>query len=187
MADTNALNVDIHWTHYNHDRHNATGSVGGAFAAFEIDRVLQFGYRLKVNLPKQMFDTSKAESFHITMDEAKEAAKPYASAFYVNFADSVLSHPAIRHIDKVTRFDFPAQLCHGDCKFYGGDGQHDDIVMEKHADNAWTISLPRNGWLYVNPSQDWDEPTATLDDPASARFLWPLEEGLEQVHFMQCG
>jgi hypothetical protein len=40
------LNVEIHWIHSNGDPHNATGSVGGAFAAFQIDRVLSDGYRL---------------------------------------------------------------------------------------------------------------------------------------------
>lgn len=201
------LNVEIRWIHYNSDPHNATGSVAGVMDAFVIDRVLPGAYRLKVNLGRPFSSLSRGmESFHPDMEGAKATAQPYAAKFYRAFAISVTGHPAIRHIDKVARYDFPAQLCHEDCDFYGGDGQHDDIVVEKHAANAWTISRA-DGRLYANPSQEWATPaTVTLgkrgsealaqhgiDVPAGMKapwlegFLWPLEEALEQVHFMHCG
>jgi hypothetical protein len=180
------LDVKIRWIHYNNDSHNASGSIAGASTAFTIKQVLPGAYRLTNHLPKGSSDYGDADTFHTSMEVAKEAAKPYASAFFQVFADTVINHPAIRHIDKVTRFDFPGQLCHEDCRFYGGDGEHDDIVTEKH-DGGWSISNPRTGWLFVNPSQDWEEPRERLSHPDSARFLWPLEEALDQAHFMQCG
>lgn len=182
------LHVDINWIHYNGDTENATGFVAGA-TAFVIKNVLPGGYRLTVNIPEPMYMSRwERESFHTSMDAAKDAAKPYASTTFRNLASAVVKHPAIASIDKVTQFLFPAQLCLGGCEFYGGNVEHEDIMVEKHTDSGrWLISR-NDGRLYHNPSQEWLAPTTTGTDMAwLADFLWPLEEALEQAHFMHCG
>jgi hypothetical protein len=182
------LHAEIHWIHYNKDPNNATGSIGGAHAAFTIKQVLPNCFRLKVNLPEGFREIRDDEYlYRPTMDEAKDAAQPYADRFFQTFADSVLSHPAISYIAKVSAFHFPAQFCHENCAFYGGDGQHGDVDVERvgGTDGKWAIS--RDDGCLFTVSQDWETPHAVLANPASEHFLWDLGEALEQVHFMHCG
>lgn len=179
------LDVPVSWIHYGDDPHNATGFLAGA-AAFEIKQVLPGCYRLVVNLPKSMYSVWGGEEFAPSVDELKEAAKPYASRAFRALAGAATQHPVIQALDKVTAFHFPAQLCHEDCDFYGKDGKHEDVTVEKVGGTEKWVITKGDGKL-CDRFQQWVAPRAVLGDPLSEPFLWDLNAALEEVRFMHCG
>lgn len=186
------MNVDIVWIDYGSSGLGISGEFGGTnFTGFTIDEVFPGTYRLTRHLPRPSFNASwKRETFHGSPDDAKEAAKVDGAAFFQSVGGAVAAHPVIRNMDKVTQLVFPAQLCDERCGFYGGDSVHEDVTVEKAVTGEWTIARS-DGTLFRNPNQTWEAPKELVVDGESCAWLqgllWPLEEALEQVHFMHCG
>lgn len=176
------LNVPIRWIHYGDNPDAATGFIHETFA-FTVEKVLPGAYRMKCHLPRSTFrKMDQGEAFCTSVEEAKAAAQPYVDLFYSDVAKAVVKHPLIEALENVVKLAFPGQLCmEGKCPRYGGTQLHDDITVEKVADDQWTIT--RSGGQRFHISQRWDQPDADVAEG----FLWPLDEALEQVTFMHCG
>lgn len=152
--------------------------------SFSVVSLLGKVYRLDNPLPVHGIVRDRDRCF-ASPEEAMERAEQLVEKFFATAAVAVNKHPVHRVIDKATMFVFRDQLCNEQCAFYGGTDPHEDITLERIDDLGWTITRP-GGQLYTK-TQKWAVPDTTLDQPASERFLWDLEEALDHIHGFHCG